>query len=1058
VKSKCPTVEQLDRFVERECTEGESSSIDAHVMECDRCRIWLNEACQEDVLLGDIRRVIKSADLDLGPRGISGVDQTDSRAATSPAQPDSLIPKTIAGYEILGFLGEGGMGVVYEARQSSPARTVALKVIRPGVTSPVAVQRFKHEGHLLGRLNHPGIAQIFEAGTTGQREGHQPFFAMELVEGQTLTKHAEEQELSLRERLALLLRVCDAVSHAHLNNVIHRDLKPANILVDAGGQPKVLDFGVARATDGDVQVTTLYTAVGQIIGTLAYMSPEQVAGRPEDIDIRSDVYSLGVIGFELLTQRLPHDLSGKIVPEAARIIREAEPVSLGSVNASLRGDVETILGKAIEKDMGRRYQSAAELAADLRRFLADEPIHARPPTTFYQLRKFSQRNKAMAISIAIAFLGLLAGTVGATWQAVRATRSGRLAAIARDLARDAEDDAKERQAVAEYNAYVASIAAAAAALREHDVLQARRCLESAPRRYRNWEWDYLRANLDKSLLTFVGHERWIACIAFSPDGTQLASGGKDRTVRIWDVRTGQIVRVLKGHARHVLAVSYSPNGDQLASASFGGMIRLWDTATGMPTATLQGPTEGVTSLAFSPNGRRLLFGARDMTVRSWCLDTDENATILAELPDMVWSVAISPDGLRLVAGVRNSTAVILDASSGEELATLLGHSAEVKAVAFSSDGEQIATASLDGAIRLWDAGSNEETANLTGHRSGVLGVQFSPDGGFIASASKDCTLRIWSTSTGRQVSKHHGHANWLRAVAFSPDGSYLATASADRTLKLWSASDGEPRHVVCRHENWVRSVAFSPDGHFLASGSFDHTINLCDPASRREIATLSGHTGRVHFIVFNHEGTQLASASEDAVVKLWDVRDAREIASLRGHAKAVFGVAFCPADRLLASASKDGTVILWDVASRAPIKKLSGHADWVTSVQFSPDGRHLLSASRDSTACVWDVATGSMTLRGHAGDIRDVSFIPDDTRLASASSDTTIRIWDIENGIDILILRGHTHWVHSVAFNPTGSCLASGAGSYEGLDCTVRLWAAGANNPWPVDHSAHLAR
>jgi non-specific serine/threonine protein kinase/serine/threonine-protein kinase len=332
----------------------------------------------------------------------------------------------IGRYRVLRIIGEGGMGIVYEAEQENPRRIVALKVIRPGFVTADLLRRFEQESQMLGRLQHSGIAQVYEAGTAPSAHGPQPFFAMELVRGRRLDVYAAGENLGIRERLELVARICDAVEHAHQKGIVHRDLKPGNILVDESGQPKILDFGVARATDSDVQAT-MHTQVGAIVGTLPYMSPEQVGGDPTEMDTRSDVYALGVILFELLSGKLPYDLDKKTLPEAVRVIREEDPTRLTMVSRTFRGDVETIAAKALSKERERRYQSAADLAADIRRYLRDEPIVARPASTAYQLRKFARRNKALVAGVAAVFVVLVIGVVVSSWQAVRATRAERLA-------------------------------------------------------------------------------------------------------------------------------------------------------------------------------------------------------------------------------------------------------------------------------------------------------------------------------------------------------------------------------------------------------------------------------------------------------------------------------------------------------------------------------------------------------------------------------------------------------------------------------------------------------
>ena len=361
------------------------------------------------------------------PRSDDPIDR-GAAGPGAPSSPDDTappLPAKIGRYRVLRLLGEGGMGAVYEAEQGFPHRTVALKVIRAGYANSEMLRRFENEAQALGRLQHPGIAQIYEAGTAETPFGRQPYLAMELVNGQSLLDYCHTRRLDLRQRLELMAKICDAVEHAHQRALIHRDLKPANILVDESGQPRVLDFGVARLTDSDSYVT-LQTNVGQIVGTLAYMSPEQVLGDPAEVDTRSDVYSLGMILYEVLAGKPPYAI-GRQLTEVVRTIREEEPTALRAVNRTYRGDVEIIVGKALEKDKTRRYASAADLAGDLRRHLRDEPITARPPSASYQLRKFARRHKALVLGAAAVLVVLVLGVVASTWQAVKARRAEAMA-------------------------------------------------------------------------------------------------------------------------------------------------------------------------------------------------------------------------------------------------------------------------------------------------------------------------------------------------------------------------------------------------------------------------------------------------------------------------------------------------------------------------------------------------------------------------------------------------------------------------------------------------------
>ena len=500
--------------------------------------------------------------------GGRGPERTWAAGSPGPSGLPPPAPLRIAHYRILRLLGEGGMGAVYEAEQDSPRRVVALKVVRPGLASPELLKRFAHEAQILARLHHPGIAQVYEAGLA---DDGQPFFAMEFIRGLPLDEYANRHGLDLAARVGLVARVCDAVQHAHDQGVIHRDLKPANILVEETGQPKVLDFGVARATDADLLTAAGLTRTGQLLGTPNYMSPEQVTGDPAAIDRRADVYALGVILFELAAHRLPYRLEDRPLAEAARLILEQDPPRLGSLDPELRGDVETIVAKALEKDPARRYASAADLAADLRRWLAHEPILARPPSALYHLRKFARRHTGLVGGVVATGAALVLGLVGTILFAVGEARQR---GQAEQNARAALGEKREAQ----FQAYRARLSAAAAAISAHDVVDAARHLDAAPEDLRDWEWRHLRSRLDDST----------SVIPLPTGGIGLLVPGRDRLrvgivsedgLRLTDLDGGAgSILPLRPRDPHGVTASETRLGLRVAIGSGQGDFDLFDEA------------------------------------------------------------------------------------------------------------------------------------------------------------------------------------------------------------------------------------------------------------------------------------------------------------------------------------------------------------------------------------------------------------------------------------------------------------------------------------------------
>ncbi|CAM2008204.1 nSTAND1 domain-containing NTPase [Acanthopleuribacter pedis] len=573
----------------------------------------------------------------------------------------------------------------------------------------------------------------------------------------------------------------------------------------------------------------------------------------------------------------------------------------------------------------------------------------------------------------------------------------------------------------------------------------------------------------KEVTTLIGFTDTVWGVAISPDGATLAGASWDKTLILFDLKSGRQRAILRGHSSHVVGVAFSPDGTRLASASADHTVRLWDITTpGSQTApvVLQGHTGAVIEVAFSPDGTRLASASRDHTIRLWDprVPAERAARgVLRGHQGPVVGLAYAVDGTRLASASADHSVRLWDAAAPAEHAArqvFKGHTSSVVDVAFAPDGHRMASVSADQTIRLWDTRRRAERALqavFEGHHAGVYGIAFSPDGSLLASASADQTIRLWdpdAPAAQAAVAVLYGHGGSVYEVAFSPDGARLASASADHTLRLWDTAPTAVRNeqaVLGGHEASVYGTAFSPRGNQLASGSADQKIRIwdLDLAADTRPRLLRGHKAEVWGLEFSPDGTRLASGSDDTTVRVWDLTTPPEHGKhqvLRGHTSSVYTVAFSPDGTQLASASEDHTVRIWNLAEpEAAAKVLRGHSDSVAGVAYSPSGRLLATASSDHTVQLWDVAALAGTnepsvLRGHSASVYGVAFSPDGTRLASASADQTIRLWDptaTPDRAERAVLRGHTANAYGVAFSPNGHMLASTS-----ADFTVRLWDA----------------
>ncbi|MFN0138362.1 MAG: protein kinase domain-containing protein [Phycisphaerae bacterium] len=968
-------------------------------------------------------------------------------------------PEFIGRYRVVRLLGEGGMGAAYEAQQENPHRLVAVKTIRTALRTPRMLRRFEYEAQILGRLRHPGIAQIFEAGLAETSHGQLPFIAMELVQGVQLDDFARRTS-DLRQKLELFAHICDAVQHAHQQGVIHRDLKPGNILVEVGAgimpMPKILDFGVARLTEPEDCLATLRTEPGALIGTLPYMSPEQVSGDGPGVDTRSDVYALGVILFELLTGRTPLDMRNRTVAEAMRIICEQEAPRARRVVPTLHGDIETICAKALEKERQRRYQTASELAADVRRYLRDEPINARPSTMLYQLRKFTRRNRGLVVGVLAALMAIVAGAIVSLFYAYgeRAARRLSDAAVVRA-------EAEEKRV--KWTNYRLHVAAAQHAI-DVEPLKAQQSLDAAPAEFRNWEWRHLQARLDATMATAEGDGGTSASVAFSSTGEPLAALVRAGAVEIVDLRR-RVTTATIGSDSPLSRPVVSGDGSRVAAWSAAGQrIEVFD-ATSAEKLGVWAIGGDILDHQLNRSGQRVIAAVTGRGLESFDVESKETQSVApanirymgygilamddaGELvassggvsPDYpytaVWerstgsnrpyafadnsAFAFRPFGAEIAIGGNNQLAIV-DNADGNVRRSLRGRDARWTALAWSADGKWLAGSGTGATAQLFDMS--------TGVPYRTLLLPFVPtqlalslDGTLVACAFQN-RAAVAQTSNPA-VTELRGHTSFVYLVAWSPDGQTIASAGWDLCVRVWNARDGAPIAVLGvdgKPSETMHGLAFSADGAAIVALSHHGIYYEWDRASGQ----------RLHPIP-----NEAPAQSKDAIERYWNrARGGAKIAVTQGGESESNSRDGARIARCLAA----GVVSVVDRDSGAELYRIDAHAGRALAVAFSSDGTLLATGGNENLVKLWRASDGTPlgTLEGHARPLYSLAFSPDGTRLVSGSNDTAIILWDVLHREPVMEMRGHSNYVHSVSFSPDGSQLASGSG-----DGSVRLWRA----------------
>jgi eukaryotic-like serine/threonine-protein kinase len=1000
---------------------------------------------------------------------------TDLSGLSLPDNPGAAMDRRIGHYQLIKEIGRGGMARVFLANRADDTfeKQVAIKLISDQVNSEATRNRFLLERNILARLEHPYIARLLDGGTT---EDDAPYFVMEFVDGLPINQYCEQHQLNLTARLQLFRQVCQAVQYAHQNLVVHRDLKPSNILVTPEGTPKLLDFGIAKLLEIDESSSALTKT--QFPFTPEYASPEQVS--KQLINTATDIYSLGVLLYELLTGKKPYDLKKLSLSQLAHVICEEEPTT-----PKLNYELDNILLRALRKEPAARYNSVEQFAEDVRRYLAGEPVLARPTSFAYRAGKFLKKNKIAVVLAAILLLTFFSILVSSIRQNIIA---------------------KEQARVQRRQLYASQMKQGLLDWQEGNLLQVREKMaasipKSGEEELRGFEWYYLSGLLqgEKRRLQFTAG---VTTFAFSPDGKNFATGTDDGSVFVSNAATGQQILALPKHNLRVRCIAFSPDGKSILIGDNGGTLKLWNWAESQLVFSISvAENKPVFAVTFAPDGKTFASANGDSTAKIWDANTGE---LLQVFGHSAWVrvVRYTHDGKTLLTGSNDPIVRFWDVTTGKLKNELAGYGNEVLDLALTPDEKFLAVGGLEHEVKLFDLASRKIVRTFAGHTASAWIISLSPDGKMLAATGPTRPARVWDVATGRELFTINAHDSEISLINFSPDGTQFITSDGE-TLKFWELQSLlRPQVYTSPGQCHVSKIVFSADGSLLASGELKKD-RFCSPnphfsvwdmntgknifsiAQEGSISSLSFGLGNDQIVLgrrngfaeiwelpsqkklFTYQGqadpelqkldknieeiASLAVSPDKQLIATGDLRktiklwtpNGQEVRTLRGPGlfkdKGIFPVhalAFSQHGNLLAVGGDDPNVDIFNPQTGVKILSLATEHKPLYAIQFSPDDQWIAAAGNDQIIRIWHLPDGKLakTLRGHSDAILDLAWTPDGTRLASASKDKTIRLWNPDDGLEVLAFRDHKEQVSSVAFSPDGKILASGS-----WDGTIRV-------------------